>query len=116
MLNLFFSRSRAHSTSFLTDACFIEKNQYFSCLRIDALLSTLYIFHEHQSGGIYIIGNIVSHMVLTSINSEVHFRSASSYDINKQWRLIEQIDIVVGIDDSKKYAKSNSHEKQQLSG
>jgi hypothetical protein len=41
-------------------------------------------------------------MVLTTINSEGHFRSASSYDINEQWRLIEHIDVVVGTDDSKK--------------
>jgi hypothetical protein len=41
-------------------------------------------FHEYQSGGIYTIGEIVSHMVLTTINSEGHFGSASSYDINEQ--------------------------------
>jgi hypothetical protein len=41
-------------------------------------------------------------MVLTIINSEGHFGSASSYDINEQWRLIEHIDIVVRTDDSKK--------------
>jgi hypothetical protein len=40
-------------------------------------------FHEYQSGGIYTIGEIVSHMVLTIINSEGHFGSASSYDINE---------------------------------
>jgi hypothetical protein len=48
------------------------------------LLRNRGIFHEHQPGGIYIIGEIVSHMVLTTINSEGHFRSASSYDINEQ--------------------------------
>jgi hypothetical protein len=41
-------------------------------------------------------------MVLTTINSEGHFRSAFSYDINEQWRLIEHIDVIVGTDDSKK--------------
>jgi hypothetical protein len=40
-------------------------------------------FHEHRSGGIYTIGEIVSHMILTTINSEGYFVSASSYDINK---------------------------------
>jgi hypothetical protein len=59
-------------------------------------------FHEHQPGGIYIIGEIVSHMVLTTINCEGHFGSASSHDINEQWRLIEHIDVVVGTGDSKK--------------
>jgi Asp-tRNA(Asn)/Glu-tRNA(Gln) amidotransferase B subunit len=41
-------------------------------------------------------------MVLTTINSERHFGSAFSYDINKQWRLIDHIDVVVRTDDSKK--------------
>jgi hypothetical protein len=58
-------------------------------------------FNEHRPGGIYTIGKIVSHVVLTTINSEGHFRSVSSYDINEQWRLIEHIDVVVGTDDSK---------------
>jgi hypothetical protein len=40
-------------------------------------------FHEYRSGEIYTIGEIVSYMVLTIINSEGHFRSASSYDINE---------------------------------
>jgi hypothetical protein len=40
-------------------------------------------FHEHRPGEIYTIGEIVSYMVLTIINSEGHFRSASSYDINE---------------------------------
>jgi hypothetical protein len=39
--------------------------------------------------------------VLTTINSEGHFRSASSYDINKQWRLIKHIYVVVGTSDFK---------------
>jgi hypothetical protein len=39
--------------------------------------------HEHQPGGIYTISEIVSHMVLTIINSEGHFRSVFSYDINE---------------------------------
>jgi hypothetical protein len=41
-------------------------------------------------------------MVRTIINSEGYFGSASSYDINEQWRLIEHIDVIVGIGDSKK--------------
>jgi hypothetical protein len=41
-------------------------------------------------------------MVLTTINSEEHFRSASSYDINEQCRLIKHNAVVVGTDDSKK--------------
>jgi hypothetical protein len=56
-------------------------------------------FHEYGSGVIYVICEIVSHMVLTIINSEGHFRSVSSYDINEQWKLIEHIDVVVRIDD-----------------
>jgi hypothetical protein len=59
-------------------------------------------FHEYRPGGIYTISEIVSHMVLTTINNEGHFRSASSYDINEQWRLIDHIDVVVGTGDSKK--------------
>jgi hypothetical protein len=41
-------------------------------------------FHKYRSAGIYTIGEIVPHMVLTTINSECHFESASSYDINEQ--------------------------------
>jgi hypothetical protein len=41
-------------------------------------------------------------MVLITINSEGHFESASSYDINEQWRLIEHINVVVGTDNTKK--------------
>jgi hypothetical protein len=41
-------------------------------------------FHEYRLGGIYTIDEIVSHMVLTTINSERHFGSASSYNINEQ--------------------------------
>jgi hypothetical protein len=59
-------------------------------------------FHEHQLGGIYTIGEIVSHVVLMTINSEWHFWSVSSYDINEQWRLIEHIAIFVGTGDFKK--------------
>jgi hypothetical protein len=59
-------------------------------------------FNEYRAGGIYIIGEIVSHVVLTSINSERHFGSVSSYDINEQWKLIEHIDVVIRTDDSKK--------------
>jgi hypothetical protein len=60
------------------------------------LLRNMDTFHGHRLGGIYTIGEIVSHMVLTTINSEGHFGSAPSYDINEQWRLIVHIDIVVG--------------------
>jgi hypothetical protein len=60
------------------------------------------IFYKHRSRGIYTISEIVSHMMLMTINSEGHFRSVSSYDINEQWRLIEHIDVVVGTGDSKK--------------
>jgi hypothetical protein len=59
-------------------------------------------FYEYWPGGIYTIGEIVSHMVLTTINSEGHFESVSSYNINEQRRLIEHIDVIVGTDDSKK--------------
>jgi hypothetical protein len=48
------------------------------------LLRNMNTFHKHRSGGIYIIGEIVSYMVLTTINSEWYFRSAYSYDINEQ--------------------------------
>jgi hypothetical protein len=64
-------------------------------------LRNMHSFHEHRSGGIYTISEIVSHVVLTTINSEGHFRSVSSYDINGQWRLIQHIDVVVETDDSK---------------
>jgi hypothetical protein len=73
-------------------------------------------FYKYRPEGIYTIGKIVSHMMLMTINSETHFVSVSSYDINKQWRLIKHIDVVVRIGDSKKYARSNGHEKQQLQG
>jgi hypothetical protein len=53
-------------------------------------------FNKHQPGGIYTIGETVSYVVLMTINSEGHFGGVSSYDINKQWRLIEHIDVVVG--------------------
>jgi hypothetical protein len=66
------------------------------------LLRNRDIFHEHQPRGIYTIGEIVHHMVLMTINNEGHFRSASSYDINEQWRLIQHIDFIVGTGDSKK--------------
>jgi hypothetical protein len=59
-------------------------------------------FNEHRPRGIYIIGEIVSHVLLTTINSEGLFGSVSSYDINEQWRLIKHTDIVVGTSDSKK--------------
>jgi hypothetical protein len=53
-------------------------------------------------------------MVLTTINSQGHFGSASSYDNNEQWRLIEHIDVIVRTDDSKKkHARFYGHEKQQ---
>jgi hypothetical protein len=48
------------------------------------LLRNKHTFHEHWPGGIYTIGEIVSHVVLTTIISEGHFRSVSSYDINEQ--------------------------------
>jgi hypothetical protein len=81
------------------------------------LLGNSHTLHEHQLGGIYTIGEIVSNVVLTSINSEGHFESVSSYDINKQWRLIQYIDVVVGCGDSKKRnARSNGHQKQHLQG
>jgi hypothetical protein len=63
------------------------------------LLRNMDTFHEYRLGGIYIISEIAFHMVLTTINSEGHFGSASSYDINKQWRLIKHIDVIVRTDD-----------------
>jgi hypothetical protein len=65
------------------------------------LLSTMHTFHEHWPRGIYTIGEIVSHVMLTTINSEGHFMSVSSYDINEQWRLIQHIDVIVGTGDFK---------------
>jgi hypothetical protein len=47
------------------------------------LLRNMDIFHEHRSGGIYTIGEIVSYMMFTIINSEGHFKNVSSYDINE---------------------------------
>jgi hypothetical protein len=47
------------------------------------LLRNRDIFHEYWSGAIYTIDEIVSHMVLTTINNERYFGSASSYDINE---------------------------------
>jgi hypothetical protein len=47
------------------------------------LLRNSDIFHEYWPGGIYTIDEIVSHMVLMTINSKEHFGSASAYDINK---------------------------------
>jgi hypothetical protein len=47
------------------------------------LLRNRHTFHEHQLEGIYTIGEIVSHVMLTTINSEGHFRSVSTYDINE---------------------------------
>jgi hypothetical protein len=77
------------------------------------LLRNKYTFHEHRSGERYTIDEIVSHVVLTAISSEGHFRSVSSYDINEQWRLIQHIDVIIGTNDSKKkHAGSNDHEKQ----
>jgi hypothetical protein len=40
-------------------------------------------FHEHRPDRIYIIGEIVSPVVVMTINSERHFESVSSDDINK---------------------------------
>jgi ssDNA-specific exonuclease RecJ len=65
------------------------------------LLRNMHTFHEHRPEGIYTIGEIVSHMMLTTINSEEQFRSVYSYDINEQWRLIQHINVVVGTGDSK---------------
>jgi hypothetical protein len=48
------------------------------------LMRNMDTFHEYRLGGIYTIDEIVSHMVLTTINSERHFGSASSYNINEQ--------------------------------
>jgi hypothetical protein len=48
------------------------------------LLRNMNTFNEHWSGGIYIINEIVLHVVLMTINSERHFEIVSSYDINEQ--------------------------------
>jgi hypothetical protein len=48
------------------------------------LLRNMDTFYEHRPGGIYTIGEIVSHVVLAIINSEGHFESVFSYDINEQ--------------------------------
>jgi hypothetical protein len=48
------------------------------------LLRNGHTLHEHRSGGIYTIGKIAAHVVLTPINNEEHFGSVSSYDINEQ--------------------------------
>jgi hypothetical protein len=66
------------------------------------LLRNRYTFYEHRPARIYTISEIVSYVVLTAINSEGHFESVSSYDINEQWRLIQHIDVIVGTGDSKK--------------
>jgi hypothetical protein len=76
----------------------------------------MHIFHEHRPGEIYTIGEIVFHVVLMTINNEEYFGSVSFYDINEQWRLIQHIDVIVGIGDSKKHTRSNGHEKQQPQG
>jgi hypothetical protein len=65
------------------------------------LLKNMDKFYEHRSGGIYIISEIISYMMLMTINSKGHFKNVSFYNINEQWRLIEHIDVVVGTDDSK---------------
>jgi hypothetical protein len=80
------------------------------------LLRNMDTFNKHRSREIYIIGEIVSNVVLMTINSEGHFESVLSYDMNKQWRLIGDIDVVVGTGDSKKNVRSNGLEKQQLQG
>jgi hypothetical protein len=69
-----------------------------------SLLRNRDTFHEHRPEGIYSIGEIVSHIMLMVINNERHFGSASSYDINEQWRLIEHIDVIVETDDLKNHA------------
>jgi hypothetical protein len=65
-------------------------------------LRNMCAFYEHRLRGTYTIGEIVSHVVLMTINSKGHFRSVFSYDINEQWILIQYIDIVVRTSDSKK--------------
>jgi hypothetical protein len=66
------------------------------------LLRNNHTFHENRPRGICTISEIVSHVVLTAINSGGHFKSVSSYDINVQWRLIQHNDIVVRPGNSKK--------------
>jgi hypothetical protein len=39
------------------------------------LFSNRHTFHEHRLGGIYTIGEIISHVVFMVINSEGHFGS-----------------------------------------
>jgi uncharacterized protein YrrD len=41
------------------------------------LLRNKHIFHAHQAAGVYTIDEIVSHVVLISINSEGHFRGVT---------------------------------------
>jgi hypothetical protein len=67
------------------------------------LLRNMHSFHEHRPGERYIIYKIVSHAMLTAINSEGHFGSVSSYNINEQWRLVQHIDVAVVTGDSKKH-------------
>jgi hypothetical protein len=62
----------------------------------------MHAFHEHRLGGIYTIDEIVSDVMLMTINNEGHFRSVSAYDINEEWRLIQHIDVIVRTDNSKK--------------
>jgi hypothetical protein len=50
---------------------------------------------KHRPGGICNINEIVSHMVLVSINNEGHFGSVICY---KHCRLIQYIDVVVPMD------------------
>jgi hypothetical protein len=49
------------------------------------LLRNNHTFHKHRSGEICIIDEIVSHVMLMTINSEGYFWSVSFYDINEQW-------------------------------
>jgi hypothetical protein len=85
---------------------------------VDEVVSVLlflwkrHFLHKHQTEGIYTIYEVVSHIVLISVNSEGHCKSVSSYNINKQRQLIQHIDIIVRSSDSKKYVRSNSHERQ----
>jgi hypothetical protein len=75
MLNLFFSRSKTHSTSFLK----VEREE-----SMFLLLRKRHTLYEHRPGEIYTIGEIVSYVVLIPVNSKSHFGSVSSYDINEQ--------------------------------
>jgi hypothetical protein len=65
------------------------------------LLSKRHTLYEHRPGGLYTFSEIVSHVVLMPINSEGHFRSVSSHDINEQWWLIQHINVIVGFNNSK---------------